>query len=105
VTRAPKGRRWSAKVTRTSDAMDLEGGIFQSDDPKRIARSVKRSSEKSRRRKANPYRSAVSMISFYENRGGKNLSVRKKKILHRAKEELKRQFGRRSKSAPRAEAA
>lgn len=91
---APRQRRWSARVTRTSDAMSLKDGVFKSDDPKTIARSVKRSSEASRRRKSNPYRAAVSMISFYENRGGKNLSVSKKKILQRAKKELKREFGR-----------
>lgn len=92
-------RKWSAKVTRTSDAMDLEKGIFQSNDPARIARSVKRSSEKSHRRKADPYRSAVSMISFYENRGGKNLSSTKKKVLQRAKGKLKEAFGRKGKAA------
>jgi Protein of unknown function (DUF3175) len=90
-----KGRKWSGHVTETSDAMTLKGGVFKSDDPKEIARSVKQSSEASRRRKSNPYRSAVSMISFYENRGGKNLSGKKKKILQNAKKELKREFGRR----------
>ena len=74
--------------------MDLERGVFKSGDPKKIARSVKRSSERSHRRKTNPYRSAVSMISFYENRAGKNLPPKKKKTLQRAKEELKREFGR-----------
>lgn len=93
-TSAPRGRRWSARVTETSDAMDLKQGVFKSNDPKKIARSVKRSSEKSHRRKANPYRSAVSMISFYENRGGRNLSAGKKKTLQKAKVELKKQFGR-----------
>jgi hypothetical protein len=91
---ASAARKWSAQVSRTSDAMDLKQGVFTSDDPKKIARSVKSSSEKSGRRKASPYRSAVSMISFYENRGGKNLSPRKKQTLQRAKAELKRQFGR-----------
>ena len=88
------GRKWSAKVTATSDAMTLKKGIFQSDDPKKIARSVKRSSTNSRRRKAGAYRSAVSMISFYENRGGKNLSAAKRRTLQRAKAELKKEFGR-----------
>jgi hypothetical protein len=88
------GRKWSAKVTATSDAMTLKKGIFQSDDPKKIARSVKRSSEHSRRRKAGAYRSAVSMISFYENRGGKNLSASKRRTLQRAKAELKKEFGK-----------
>ncbi len=81
-------------VSRTSDAMDLKPGIFKSDNPKSIARSVKNSATKSGRRKASPYRSAVSMISFYENRGGKNLSSRKQATLQRAKAELKREFGR-----------
>jgi hypothetical protein len=74
--------------------MTLEKGIFQSKDPKKIARSVKRSSEHSRRRKTGAYRSAVSMISFYENRGGKNLSATKRRTLQRAKAELKKEFGR-----------
>jgi hypothetical protein len=88
------GRKWSAQVTKTSDAMNLERGIFKSRDPKKIARSVKRSSEASHRRKTNPYRSAISMISFYENRAGKNLSAKKRKTLQRAKTELKQQFAR-----------
>lgn len=92
--RGVRGRKWSARVTRTSDAMDLEKGVFKSDDPKKIARSVQRSAERSSRRKAGPYRSAVSMISFYENRGGTNLSARKRQVLRRAKRELKREFGR-----------
>ncbi len=87
-------RKWSAKVTKTSDAMDLKGGVFKSDDPKKIAQSVKKSSEQSSRRKSNPYRAAVSMISFYENRGGKNLSAAKKKTLQTAKKKLKEEFGR-----------
>ena len=74
--------------------MDLQPGVFTSDDPKQIARSVKRSAETSSHRKASPYRSALSMITFYLNRGGKNLSPRKKTILQRAKTELKRLFGR-----------
>jgi hypothetical protein len=74
--------------------MDLRSGVFAGDDPKEIARSVKRSSERSRRRKAGAYRSAVSMITFYENRTGKNLSARKRCILQQAKTELKREFGR-----------
>ena len=87
-------RKWSAKVTKQSDAMDLEKDIFKSNDPEKIARSIKHSSESSARRKTNPYRSGVSMISFYENRAGKNLSAEKKKILQCAKRDLKRQFGR-----------
>lgn len=74
--------------------MDLEEGVFKGSDPKRIAASVKRSAERSRRRKANPYRSALSMITFYLNRGGRNLPARKRATLERTKVELKRQFGR-----------
>lgn len=93
--RKPPGRRnWSARVTATSDALTLEQGVFRSNDPKRIARSVKRSAESSTRRKSGPYRSAVSMLSFYENRGGKNLPLAKRRALQRAKVELKKAFHR-----------
>jgi len=88
------GKKWSGRVTRTSDAMDLKKNVFKSNDPTAIARSVKNSSEKSSRRKAGAYRSAVSMISFYENRGGKNISAGKKRVLQRAKKQLKREFHR-----------
>lgn len=74
--------------------MTLEKDIFKSDDPKKIARSVKRSSEHSHRRKTNPYRSAVSMISFFENRAGSNLSASKRRTLQAAKRELKKAFHR-----------
>lgn len=74
--------------------MDLEPGVFKKRDPAAIARSVKRSAEKSRRRKSNPYRSAVSMLSFYENRAGRNLGPEKRKRLRRAKQELKKAFHR-----------
>jgi hypothetical protein len=87
-------RRWSGQVTRTSHAMDLQPGVFSGNDARRIASSVKRSAERSRTRKANPYRSALSMITFYLNRGGKNLSATKRATLEKAKTELKRQFGR-----------
>lgn len=89
-----KPRRWSARVMQRSDALDLEKDIFKSSDPGRIARSLKRSAEKSRRRKASPFRSAMSMLTFYINRAGKNLSARQKKTLEEAKEELRRVFGR-----------
>jgi hypothetical protein len=82
-------RRWSKKVMETSDALDLESGVFMQDDPRKIARSLKRSAERSTRRKAEPYRSAMSMLTFYINRGGKNLSARRKGILERAKDELR----------------
>jgi hypothetical protein len=88
------GSRWSARVTRESDALDLEQGVFKSRDPKHIARSLKRSAERSKRRKADPYRSALSMLTFYINRAGKNLPASRKKVLQRAKGELREQFGR-----------
>jgi hypothetical protein len=87
-------RRWSARVTRTSDALDLDQGVFTWKDPKRIAGSLKRSAERSRRRKANPYRSALSMLVFYLNRAGKNLPAARRRTLQRAKDELRRAFGR-----------
>jgi hypothetical protein len=74
--------------------MTLEEGVFKGDDPLAIARSLKRSAERSHRRKAEPYRSALSMLTFYVNRGGKNLSARKRRILEQAKVELRRLFGR-----------
>jgi hypothetical protein len=76
---APK--KWSKKVTKHSNAMDLEKDVFKQTDPKKIAESVKRSAEKSKRRKAEPFQSAMSMINFYENRGGKNISAAQKKCL------------------------
>ena len=86
--------KWSAEVTEHSDALDLEPNIFESDDPKEIARSLKRSAEKSERRKSEPYRSAMSMLTFYINRAGKNLPEKQKKVLEKAKDELRELFGR-----------
>jgi Protein of unknown function (DUF3175) len=88
------GRRWSQRVTEESDALTLERGVFTSKDPKRIAASLKRSAERSRRRKADPFRSALSMLTFYINRAGRNLPAARKKTLMRAKDELRRQFGK-----------
>jgi uncharacterized protein DUF3175 len=87
-------KKWSKKVTETSDAMDLQKDIFKSKDPKKIAESVKRSAEKSKRKKAGPFQSAMSMINFYENRGGKNLSAAQKKVLDKSKNELRKLYGR-----------
>ena len=87
-------RRWSKRVTETSDALDLKGGVFTLRDPKQIAASLKRSAERSKRRKANPYRSALSMLTFYINRAGRNLPASRRKTLDRAKDELKVQFHR-----------
>jgi hypothetical protein len=89
---APK--KWSADVTKHSNALDLEEDVFESDDPRKIALSLKRSAERSKRRKAEPYQSAMSMLTFYINRAGKNLSARQKKVLDRAKDELREVFGR-----------
>jgi len=77
-----------------SDALDLESGVFKLNDPKRIAASLKRSALRSRRRKAEPYRSALSMLVFYINRAGKSLSASRRRTLERAKVELRRQFDR-----------
>lgn len=103
VQRAASGsvlrRRWSARVTRDSDALDLERGVFTGRNPKRIAASLKRSAERSRRRKADPYRSALSMLTFYINRAGKNLPAARRKVLQHAKRELGKQFGRKLVSA------
>jgi len=91
---AAKTRLWSHRVTQESDALDLKEGVFALDNPKRIAASLKHSAERSRRRKANPFRSALSMLTFYINRAGRNLPARRRQILNKAKEELRRQFHR-----------
>ena len=87
-------RKWSGKVTETSDALDLEPDIFKSHSPKRIASSLKRSAEHSRRRKSEPLRAAMSMLNFYINRAGKNLSAAQRRVLEKAKDELRRLFRR-----------
>jgi Protein of unknown function (DUF3175) len=87
-------RYWSGRVTRESHALDLAAGVFTRKDPKRIAASLKRSAEQSHRRKADPYRSALSMLVFYINRAGKNLPADRRRTLAQAKIELRKQFGR-----------
>jgi hypothetical protein len=87
-------RKWSAEVMAHSDALDLEPQVFRSHDPAKIARSLKRSAERSTRRKAEPYRSAMSMLTFYINRAGKNLPAARRRTLEKAKDELRRAFGR-----------
>src|SRR5437879_350981 len=82
-------RRWSRHVTETSNALDLRRGVFLLDDPRAIARSLKRSAERSTRRKTDPFRSAMSMLNLYVNRAGRNLPVRRRVILERAKDELR----------------
>ena len=88
------GKRWSQRVTRESDALDLKRGVFTLTDPKKIAASLKRSAERSSRRKTGAYRSALSMLTFYINRAGKTLPKTQRDRLQRAKAELKHQFGR-----------
>ena len=85
---------WSNRVTRESNALDLDTGVFTWNDPKRIAASLRRSAEQSHRRKAEPYRSALSMLVFYINRAGKNLPASRRRTLEQAKIELRKQFGR-----------
>lgn len=92
MTSKRKEKHWSGYVGRQSDALDLEGGVFTWKNPKRIAASLKRSAETSSRRKAKPFQSAMSMLNFYINRAGKNLSAEQKKTLERAKVELRRLF-------------
>ena len=92
--RASSARRWSRQVAERSDALDLQKGVFTSDSPQRIARSLKRSAERSRRRKAEPFRSAMSMLNLYINRAGRTLPARRRRILERAKDELRSAFGR-----------
>ena len=89
-----KKEKWSAEVTEHSDALDLEAHIFEKDDPKEIAASLRRSAEKSTKRKAEPFRSAMSMLTFYINRAGKNLPKSRLRVLERAKHELRKAFGR-----------
>jgi Protein of unknown function (DUF3175) len=85
---------WSAEVTRRSNALDLEPGVFTWKNPSQIAASLKRSAEASDRKKTDSYRSALSMLSFYINRAGANLSPTRRRLLTRAKGELRKQFGR-----------
>lgn len=88
------GEKWSQQVTRDSDALDLEEGVFSLDDPREIARSLKKSAEDSDRRKSDPFRSAMSMLTFYINRAGSQLSDSQKERLEQAKDELRELCGR-----------
>jgi hypothetical protein len=94
TTKFPRAPRWSKRVTETSNALNLEPSVFLRKDAKQVARSLKRSAEQSRRRRSTPYRSAMSMLTFYINRAGKTLSPRRKRKLERAKEELRSLFAR-----------
>ena len=84
--------KWSAKVTRERNELDLEEGVFTWNDPKRIARSLKKSADVSKNRKASPLRSAMSMLVFYINRAGDNLSEDQKRVLEQAKDELRKLY-------------
>ena len=92
--RKGRGRYWSGRVTRESNALDLDAEVFAQSSPRKIAASLKRSAEHSERRKGSPFQAAMSMLNFYINRAGKNLPARRKSILNRAKEELREAFGR-----------
>jgi len=92
--RSSKTKRWSARVTKHSNALDLKPDVFKSKDPHKIALSLKRSAEHSKRRKAKPYQPAMSMLNFYINRAGKNLPQKRKRVLERAKDALREAFGR-----------
>jgi len=95
----PRSKRWSQRVTETSNALDLDPGVFSQTDPRRIARSLKRSAERSNRRKSSPFRSAMSMLNFYINRAGKNLSKEDRARLEAAKDELRDLFHRERRAA------
>jgi hypothetical protein len=98
---ARKRQRWSQKVTESSNALDLEPGVFTLDDPRQIARSLKSSAERSDRRKAGPFRSAMSMLTFHINRAGTKLSATQRERLEMAKDEL-RELYERPRQRPRA---
>jgi Protein of unknown function (DUF3175) len=87
-------KRWSRHVTEHSNALDLESNVFTKKSPRAIAQSLKRSAEHSQRRKSNPYRSAMSMLTFYINRAGKNLPKERKDKLEKAKDELRALYGK-----------
>ena len=91
-------RKWSQDVTENSDAMDLKEGVFKQRSAKKIADSLKHSAENSHRRKASPFRSAMSMLTFYINRAGDQLSDSRRRTLEKAKDELRRDFGKEPKS-------
>jgi hypothetical protein len=91
---AASPRRWSAQVMRRSNALDLEEGVFTKRSPRAVALSLKRSAESSRRRKSEPFRSAMSMLNFHINRAGRGMSASQRKMLERAKGELRKLYGR-----------
>lgn len=94
TTKKTPSKKWSQQVTMKSNALDLEEGVFTWKDPKKIARSLKKSAEQSTRRKSTPFRSAMSMLVFYINRSGKGLDEEQRQILEQAKDELRRLYHR-----------
>jgi hypothetical protein len=98
-TRPPTSKRWSHRVMQTSNALDLEKRVFLKSDPRSIARSLKRSADRSRRRKSDPFRSAMSMLTFYINRAGRKLSKSRRARLEAAKEALRDLYGRSRRAA------
>jgi hypothetical protein len=94
ATKKKTKKRWSASVTQRSNALDLESSVFKRASAKQIAASLKRSADRSKRRKGTPYQSAMSMLNFYINRAGRNLPAARKKVLNRAKDELRALYGR-----------
>ena len=94
VTKKNAGKKWSAGVTAHSNALDLEKDVFKSGSAEEVAESLKRSADKSKRRKAKPFQSAMSMLNFYINRAGKGLSARRKAILENAKDKLRKLYGK-----------
>jgi hypothetical protein len=99
MTASPKPDKWSQQVTEHSDALDLDKNVFTLSDPCKIAQSLKQSAEASHRRRATPFRSAMSMLSFYINRAGRDLPEAQRKVLERAKDELRAAFGRKRKNS------
>jgi Protein of unknown function (DUF3175) len=98
MTNTKSKKYWSGEVTKRSNALDLDPGVFTWSDPKRIARSLGRSAQQSTRRKGSPLQSSMSMLNFYLNRAGKNLTARQKRTLGEAKEELRKYFGKKPRS-------
>lgn len=94
TTKKAPARRWSGDVTARSNALDLEPGVFTQRSPRAIAASLRRSAERSRRRKTDAFRSAMSMLTFFVNRAGRNLAPGRRRTLERAKDELRRLYGR-----------
>lgn len=95
----PDPKRWSKHVMETSNALDLDQGVFIWDDPRRIARSLKRSADRSQRRRSSPFRSAMSMLTFHINRAGKKLSQEQRERLEAAKDELRALYGKERRSS------